>query len=178
LHEDGSYLFRSKGSSTTEYILSVVYKGAPTHHALVRADDGEEFSLNKQPTGTYTLDELVEKYASKQPKWPVALTSGVPNEAEAGGGGGGGGGDAKGSGGGEHAGNDNPDTDWLHEKIKKADADALLLADGGAGNSGKFLIRRKGASQHEFVLGVIYKGAPTHHTLVRKRRLPCVVFVV
>jgi hypothetical protein len=37
---DGKFLFRSKGKSTDDFILSVVYKGNPTHHAVkVRAEN-------------------------------------------------------------------------------------------------------------------------------------------
>ena len=55
----GKFLLRTKGDSGNDFILSVIYKGAPTHHALARADDGEEFTINKQPTGCSTLDEVM-----------------------------------------------------------------------------------------------------------------------
>ena len=60
-NEDGTWLIRTKGNSANDFILSVVYKGVPTHHALVREDDGKEFALNKTPTGTDSFDKLVEK---------------------------------------------------------------------------------------------------------------------
>ena len=78
LSDAGKFLIRSKGDSVTDFILSVVYKGAATHHTLVRDGEGEEFKLNKQPTGASTMADLIEKYRSKQPKWPVPLTDGVP----------------------------------------------------------------------------------------------------
>lgn len=62
LETKGKFLIRSKGDSTTDFILSIVYKGAATHHALVRDGEGSEFKLNKQPTGTTTHAELIEKY--------------------------------------------------------------------------------------------------------------------
>ena len=160
----GKFLIRSKGTSTDEFILSVVYKGAATHHTLARVAEGEDFALNKVPTGCSTFEELVAKYGSKQPKWPVPLTEGVPGSAGAapaaapatpGRGGGGGGG------------NGGEDAQFLHSGLNKADAEALLLADGGADDSGKFLVRTKGASGNDFILSVVYKGAPTHHALSR-----------
>jgi hypothetical protein len=74
---DGNFLVRSKGGSETDFILSVVYKGAPTHHVLAREGVGEIFALNKNPTGETTIAGVVEKYRTKQPKWPVPLTEGV-----------------------------------------------------------------------------------------------------
>ena len=70
----GKFLVRSKGASTDVFIISVIYKGQPTHHNLVRDGDGEEFALNKQPTGCTNISDVLEKYRSKQPKWPVPLT--------------------------------------------------------------------------------------------------------
>ena len=112
----------NKGISENDFILSVIYKGVPSHHRLARGSEGEEFSLNKTPTGCSTLADFVEKYRTKQSKWPVPLTEGVVGNA-----GGGGGGD---------------NTEWMHEGLKKATADELLLADGGDGVMGKFLLRR------------------------------------
>jgi len=59
---------------------------------------------------------------------------------------------------------------FLHQGIKKSVAEELLLANGGAKITGKFLIRTKteiaDPSNHiEFVLTVIYKGKVTNHTI-------------
>jgi hypothetical protein len=125
----------------------------------VREGDGEVFALNKNPTGETTLAGLIEKYRTKQPKWPVPLKEGV----DAGGGGGGGGSDAPapataaaGGGGGDDK------SEFFHGPIKKAAADELLT-----GSDGQFLIRSKGDSNTDFILSIVYKDAPTHHTLVR-----------
>ena len=75
----------------------------------------------------------------------------VVEDSSSGGGGGGGGG---------------PHGAFFHGSINKAKADELLLADGGAANSGKFLIRSKGDSASLFILSVVYKGKATHHNLV------------
>ena len=53
----GKFLIRSKGASTNDFILSVVFKGAGTHHVLARESDGAEFTLNKTPTGCTTIAE-------------------------------------------------------------------------------------------------------------------------
>merc|ERR1712054_632501 len=73
----GKFLIRAKGDSTDAFILSVVYKGAGTHHNLVRDGEGSEFTINKAPTGCDNFADFLEKYSSKQPKWPVPLVEGV-----------------------------------------------------------------------------------------------------
>ena len=75
--EKGKFLFRSKGSSGDEFILSVVFKGGGTHHAVARDDVGSEFKLNKTPTGQTTLVDLTEYLREKRKGWPLALTTGV-----------------------------------------------------------------------------------------------------
>ena len=40
---------------------------------------------------------------------------------------------------------------------------AVLLEDGGAGENGKFLVRKSGASRA--ILSVIFRGRPTHHSV-------------
>jgi hypothetical protein len=172
--KSGKFLFRPKKGAPTSHILSVIYKGNPTHHAVTCNAPGTELSLNKSPTGTTTLADLHEYLKTKNPKWPVPLKEGVPS----------------GSGGG--GGNSTVPTSatapaaavaalsapssalssapsdgnglYFHEGLSKADADALLLADGGAGKSGKFLFRGKA---NKGFISVIYKGKPTHHTLVK-----------
>ena len=43
----------------------------------------------------------------------------------------------------------------------------LLLADGGAEKSGKYLFRMKPKAPGEYLLGVVYKGAATHHAVAK-----------
>ena len=73
----GKFLLRRKGAAENDFILSVIYKGAPTHHAVAREREGKEFAVNKTPTGKTDLEGVVEYLRSKQPKWPVPLTEGV-----------------------------------------------------------------------------------------------------
>jgi len=156
----GKHLVRAKGASSDAFLLSVVYKGAATHHALARESNGAEFTLNKQPTGETSIAGVLKAYSQKRPKWPVALTDIVlPDGAN-------GGAPEKSA-----AAKPKPKAGglkFLHKGVKKPEADALLLADDGASMSGKFLVRTKGGSSDEFILSVIYKGNPTHHALVRE----------
>jgi len=153
----GKFLFRQKGKSENDYILSVVYKKSATHHAVVRAGEGAEFTLNKNPTGSTDLAGVAEFCKKKTKKWPVKLVEGViglPNPNGGGSGGGGGG--------------PNPLGTFFHGKLKKAEADQILLADGGEGVNGKFLFRSKADPPgNDFILSVIYKKKPSHHTVAR-----------
>ena len=169
--KSGKFLFRPKKGESNTYLLSVIYKGAPTHHNVVRAAPGGELSLNKTPTGTTTLAGLHEYLKTKQPKWPVPLTEGVPS---------GGGGGGCGGGGGNTGTAPAPATApaaavaasapsdgnglYFFEGLKKEGAEKLLLADGGADISGKFLF---GGKANKGLLSVIYKGKPTHHALAK-----------
>lgn len=171
LSQSGKFLLRSKGNSETEFILSVVYKGAATHHMLVREAPGKEFTLNKNPTGKTTLADVVEHYREKRPKWPVPLKEGVTASGDGGGGGkspkkpasgGSSPSKPKSNGGGDSG------KEFFHGPLKKADAESKLSADGGLEKAGKFLIRSKGQSKTDYILSVVYKGAPTHHSLVRE----------
>jgi hypothetical protein len=168
----GKFLIRSKGASTDNFIFSVMFQGKPSHHAVARSGSGEDFTVNKAPTGADSLADVVEFLRVKTKLWPVSLTQGIVGSGN------GSAGDASssnvgappslplqskplgGSGGGEL-------TEWFHGPIKKAQADVLLLADDGDGVSGKFLIRSKGASTDNFIFSVIFQGKPSHHAVVR-----------
>jgi hypothetical protein len=54
----GKFLFRQPDDSGNTFILSVVYKGAPTHHKVSRSSAGEEFEVNKTPTGCTSLSQV------------------------------------------------------------------------------------------------------------------------
>ena len=56
----GKFLLRPKsaGSDGQPYILSVIYKGAPTHHAVALVDGSDEYMVNKTPTGKTSLEEV------------------------------------------------------------------------------------------------------------------------
>ena len=163
-----------KADSNLKYIVSVIYKGNPTHHSLEREDDSAEFKINKQSTGCTTLEDAVQFLSSKQKasKWPLALTNHVSSS---------GGGDGSEGGADASAAAAEPQAEpraepaaagggpsFFHGPIKKGAADELLLADGGDGVNGKYLVRSKpSAPDTDFILSCIYKGNPTHHALVR-----------
>lgn len=57
--EDGRFLFRYRDpSNTDELIVSVAFRGKPTHHLLKRAGPGEAFAINNKPTGAKTLEDV------------------------------------------------------------------------------------------------------------------------
>ena len=176
----GKFLIRAKDDSGLKFVVSVIYKGAPTHHNLVRSAVGEELKLNKVGTGCTTLPQMIEKYKAKQPKWPVPFTEGVAN-----GDAGDGDGDEEPQDAADGPGEastgapepefgavvetDDPMTEWFHGPLSKNIAEELLLADDGAKKKGKFLVRAKKTGTDVLILSVIYKGKPSHHALARKK---------
>ena len=148
----GKFLIRAK-KDEGKYLLSVVYKGSPSHHSI-DTDEGGKLLINKTPTGASTLADLVEHLRTKRPKWPVPLTQGVPGP--------GGGGAVAATG--VAAVTTGPvvesDTEfqYFHGKINKEKAEAKL----SGGSDGKFLFRAK-PKEGEYILSVVYKGKPTHH---------------
>jgi Ca2+-binding EF-hand superfamily protein len=74
----GRYLIRAKGDGKKEFILSVVYKGKPTHHNVSLLASGN-FSINKKESKAKTLAALTKILAKKNKAlgWPVPLTEGV-----------------------------------------------------------------------------------------------------
>ena len=84
--DEGKHLVRA-GRKETELILSVIYKGKPTHHALVIKGPGQKIKLNGKETPARELGTLLDFLRQKRPKWPVPLTTGVRVDAAPGGGG-------------------------------------------------------------------------------------------
>eukprot|EP00038_Savillea_parva_P018386 m.23378 g.23378 ORF g.23378 m.23378 type:complete len:1389 (-) comp4075_c0_seq1:34-4200(-) len=79
----GKFLLRSKtAEGENDYILSVVFKGKATHHAVARSSASDTFTVNKKlATPATNLDDLVEFLRSKHKGWPLGLTEGVVCEA-------------------------------------------------------------------------------------------------
>jgi len=75
----GKFLVRPKNSKSSDtYIISVIYKGKPSHHDLVRKKAGGPFTINKTTTGdATTIADAVEYLRTKRKKWPVPLTEHV-----------------------------------------------------------------------------------------------------
>lgn len=53
---DGKFLFRNR-ISTEDFVLSVIYKGKPTHH-MIQTTSGGELKLNNQETGCRDFVEV------------------------------------------------------------------------------------------------------------------------
>jgi hypothetical protein len=164
---DGKWLVRSKGGSTDTLIFGVIYRGKPTHHALIRSGPGAEFLLNKEPTRCTDVGAVEAYLKVKRAKWPVPLTEGVvgnvvENEVKA---------VAPEPLAQTAVATAAPDVgdggtfEYEHPAISKEEADRLLLAGNGGSTSGKFLFRAKKGTVGEYVLSVIYKSKPTHHNV-------------
>lgn len=74
--EDGKFLVRTKKGSS-DLILSVVYKGRPTHHTIQKDEDGHML-VNKRKYGDHDeLFKLIAHLGEKRKGWPVALNKPV-----------------------------------------------------------------------------------------------------
>lgn len=143
----GKYLVR-RGKSPQKFVLSIMFKGKPTHHMCSQGDDGY-FTVNNKSYDSQatTIKELIEHLQTKPEGWPVRLRSFVPGPTES----------------------HEPSTvlkdisamPWLHERdVNKAKAEDLLKVKGN--QHGLFLVR-KHKDEGKYILSVVYKGNPTHH---------------
>lgn len=75
----GKFLLRDRPDYPKQYILSVVYKGKPTHHLIARQSDSRDFTVNNMScgAGVNTLAAVVASRRVEAPRWPVPLTDGV-----------------------------------------------------------------------------------------------------
>lgn len=56
---DSTFLIRQhKDGNPDAFIISVVFKGKSTHHILSRPSTGQDFSLNKRPTGVDSIEKV------------------------------------------------------------------------------------------------------------------------
>jgi hypothetical protein len=82
----GKFLFRqsesSGGNETGKYILSVMFKGQPTHHNITTSESGALTINGALASDCFTLPQLATYLGKKQKavKWPVPLLVGVPAE--------------------------------------------------------------------------------------------------
>jgi len=74
---DGSFMVRERGDEFPgQYVLSVMYKGKPTHHLMAKKNGS--YIAGKLAFGQQdTVQSLVAHLTSKVPKWPVPLTNPV-----------------------------------------------------------------------------------------------------
>jgi len=78
LNEPGYFLVREHTPSSHIYVISVVYRGKPTHHRC-DAPPNSQSKINKAPTGVTGLAATIDLIRSKHIFWPVPLTQHVPN---------------------------------------------------------------------------------------------------
>lgn len=72
---DGTFLVRKRGGSSTEFVLTVVYKGKATQH-LVKTGNGSPTINGKSYVATKTISGLIKGLGKKGVKgWPVPLTN-------------------------------------------------------------------------------------------------------
>eukprot|EP00041_Stephanoeca_diplocostata_P017358 m.348471 g.348471 ORF g.348471 m.348471 type:complete len:626 (-) comp20674_c0_seq1:101-1978(-) len=147
---DGRFLVRTRGN---DYVLSVVYKGRPTHH-LVARDDEDKLCVNKKRFGTSAsnIEDLIAALSKPAKGWPVMLTTyprapaAAATSADE---------DAAPS-----EGSDNPA--WMHGPLSREETEALVNA---VGKDGTYMVRQREGVADNYVLCVVYKGRPTHHLI-------------
>lgn len=78
----GKFLFRSKADDTeTEFIISVIFKGKPTHHNMVRKSPADAFVVNgKLNTEAQSLEDAIQFLRTKRKGWPLELSDGIVND--------------------------------------------------------------------------------------------------
>lgn len=159
--EDGNFMVRSRAAGKPGYVLCVVYKGKPTHHLMVPNEEGLITVNKKTYGGAKTLEQIIEVLRKPARGWPVPLKKSPVNPANA----------PKKKASVKKKGSVRKSSvkgkgpAWLHDKISKADANELLT-QGGV-KEGAFLVRKHATEKNQFVLGLVYKGKPTHHLIKR-----------
>jgi len=167
-NKTGRFLVRKKVQKG-QYVISICFKGKPTHHMIAKDDQGV-FTVNKKQfsDSATKLTSLLEVLAKKPTGWPVALAEFVdptgkispygkdasePPKP-----------DASGTG-------TSVKKTFIYPPLAKTKAEELLnSANDGAKKEGTFLFRMKPKSEKlQYVLSVIYKGAPTHHLMTRSK---------
>jgi len=171
LETDGTFLVRTREGKPGEYVMCVVFKNKPTHHLVTSNADGLLVVNKKTFNDAKKITDLVQALRKKQPGWPVALVKPVKNPEKAKTSG------KKGSVKKAKAGSvKKPKKEkpkslkkkkpiWLHGNLTKDEADALLTEAGL--DDGRYLVRSREGKKTEFVLGVVYKGKPTHHLITK-----------
>eukprot|EP00054_Salpingoeca_dolichothecata_P030073 m.241623 g.241623 ORF g.241623 m.241623 type:complete len:790 (+) comp26590_c1_seq1:61-2430(+) len=189
--ENGKFLVRPRANQAGEYILSVVFKGRPTHHLVKPGDSGSMVINGKAYGSPADLEELITLLSSEQlPKgWPVRLTKNAlptgsspssstatpsspsPASTPA---------PAPSSEPASAPSNTNASpsapssapsastsssssNNYMHPEMPQADANAIMNASNP--QEGTFFVRPRTGKPGEHVLCVVYKGRPTHHLL-------------
>ena len=82
--QDGHFLVRERPGAEGEYVLSLIYKGKPTHH-LMKTDDNGHVSINRKVVGLpapTTLGAAIKLVTAEAvpPGWPLRLISFPPRD--------------------------------------------------------------------------------------------------
>eukprot|EP00040_Diaphanoeca_grandis_P004338 m.28215 g.28215 ORF g.28215 m.28215 type:complete len:584 (-) comp15886_c0_seq1:149-1900(-) len=139
---DGTHLLRSKSSH--EFILTLKYKGNPTHHNIT--EEGGKYLINGKGYGDHSsIAELLDTLSQDGvQKWPVKLVNPINASTAA-------------------------SAESKYPWHPAADLEFTEATLDGKDN-GSFLIRPKSLSdvgpEDRKVLSVVFRGAPTHHHLV------------
>ncbi|EDQ87585.1 uncharacterized protein MONBRDRAFT_27106 [Monosiga brevicollis MX1] len=79
---DGQFLLRQRSPDSEDIVMSLTFRGKPTHHLVMR-DAGGRWLINRKQYGPPTddLDNLLRLLAASQPPagWPQRITDFVPN---------------------------------------------------------------------------------------------------
>lgn len=79
--KDGKFLVRARAGFPDEFVLSVTYRGKPTHHLVQRGPDGG-YLVNKKRLGQFStvaaVVEGLQNPTSLPQGWPVPLAFAVP----------------------------------------------------------------------------------------------------
>jgi len=179
---DGTFLIRKKPNDPAgnNYVLSVIFRGKPTHHRVFREAAGDPWTVNKTDSGVSTLPELVKLLQAKKPWWPVPLLTPVPR-AE----------DTLGAGGVSEtvletaapaARDARPG--WLVGGVGSKDEAATIVTKhcGGSvdGKDGTFCVWQRPGPPPAFIITVVFRSTVTHHRVandggawtVNKKPLP------
>lgn len=142
----GRFLVRADLKFPGDYILSVVYEGRPTHHAVLMNKKTGKLEINKTPIGgARSIEEIVEVLGPKGAQrigWPAPLVHAVESTYSP--------------------------TPWLFVRngstpFTSTDVAARFEKEGMV--DGMFLVRTVVDAPDMYVISVVYLGEPTHHTV-------------
>ena len=180
---DGTFLIWER--SKTEYAMTVIYRGKPTHHLIKKDQATKEYMVGKTKfAGVKNLYKLVEKLSGPPSKtWPVQLQDGVrippggespqnkfwermstrkkstkkSKEADA---------PPPSQKTSEPAGSGSTTSpEWLHGELSKTEAETLVMS--GDASDGTYLVWERSSAPAAYGLTVIYNGKATHHAISR-----------
>ena len=143
------------------------FKGKPTNH-LIKQDQNGFWAINKKAFGNKSsLRELIEQFFQPVQGWPVVLKHSARASGSAGASSGAVASSSAGASSiaGAPASSPGGESEWLHGKLDKEQANAVIQGLGGSVEQGTFFVYTRDAAANEYVLCLVYKGKTTHHLL-------------